>query len=342
MKSITMRETIIFASLLLSLVAQTTAFTIGVKQVANNFPQSNMITTSSLQAKNTNKNKKRLGGPRGAGRRGKPKRDGEPIAEEEEDEITIAEPKSFRKHMVKFERKDSLNPLTTCIVEINDQEWWENEDNKNPFGGKLWPSALAISEFFASLGSLKKYDLLEIGCGNGLVSIVSAQLGARVVASDISETVLKLTKIGWIETQKQMQKDQHEKTDSSEWGSLNIFPFDILAPRSLPLSKSSENRKIVTATSVMYEADLAAALAKRSFEACVRDSWVIIGDCPTGEREQGRNIFFEALDNLEEEKGVYFERKIIQSSVKSKDFNWTEKHVTIIHLNPPDDIDFDE
>ena len=336
-----MRETIIFVSFLLSLLAQTAAFTIGIKQVAFNFPQCT-ITTSSLQAKNTNKNKKRLGGPRGAGGRGKPKRDGEPIVEEEEDEITIVEPKSFRKHMVKFERKDPLDPLTTCIVEISDQEWWENEDNKNPFGGKLWPSALAIAEFFASLGSLKKYDLLEIGCGNGLVSIVSAQLGARVVASDISETVLKLTKIGWIETQKQMQKDQHEKADSSQWGSLNIFPFDVLAPRSLPLSKSSENRKIVTATSFMYESDLAIALAKRVFEACVRDAWVIIGDCSTGEREQGRNAFFETLDNLEEEKGVYFERKIIQSSVKSKEFKWGEKSVVLIHLNPPDDIDLDE
>ena len=173
------------------------------------------------------------------------------------------------------------------------------------------------------------------------MSIISAQLGARVVASDISQTTLKLTKIGWIETQKQMQKNADGEQKLGQ-GSLTTFPFDMLARRSLPLSNSSENRIIVTATALMYEADIAAALAKRAFEACVRGAWVIIGDDSTGWREQGRNTFFATLDQLEEEKGISFERKMISSSVKSKEFKWNEKPVVLIHLNPPDDIMFDE
>ena len=186
------------------------AFTPHASKVAlfskTSFQNNNKIV---LSAKNTTKKKGRVGGPRGAGGRGKPKKE-----EEEEDaskeQITVPEPTKFRRQIISLPRPEPYPPVRVCIVEVSDVEWWNNENNVNPFGGKLWPSGLAVAQFLANMGSLEKYDLLEMGCGNGLCSIVAAESGARVVASDISQTTLKLTKIGWIETQKERQKMQQK------------------------------------------------------------------------------------------------------------------------------------
>jgi len=35
-------------------------------------------------------------------------------------------------------------------MEVDDVDWWEHPDNDNPYGAKLRPSALAISEFLIS------------------------------------------------------------------------------------------------------------------------------------------------------------------------------------------------
>ena len=178
-------------------------------------------TGTQLKAKNTNKNKKRSGGPRGGGRRGKSKRDGMPDEEDDKDKKkSIREPSKLRKRIIELDRSNSKNkenqlllpPLRVCSVEVDDREWWEHEDNENPYGARLWPSALAISEFLVSgmdgfEATLEQYEILEVGCGAGLVSIVAAECGANVVASDVSPTVLKLCRTGWKETQKFRQKE---------------------------------------------------------------------------------------------------------------------------------------
>ena len=305
-------------------------------------------------AKNTNKNKKRLGGPRGAGRRGKPKRDGLTPDEDKSDDrpVTIPEPTALRKQIISLERPPSNNgtdlepnsAISVCMVEVDDKEWWENPENNNPYGGKLWPSSLAIAEYLTTMGNLNGYDVLELGCGNGLVSIVAAATGARVVASDISPTAMKLTKIGWLETQKrrmQIERNVQEKNEEKKddkvatAGSLNTFILDLFSKRPLPLSASSPNTKIVVATAMMYEAGLAKILAHRAFEACSRGAWVIIGDDDTGEREGGRDLFLSEFQKLEKSKGVSFKKEQIRSTVKSKTMNWSSKQVILVHLNSP-------
>lgn len=329
-----------------------------------------------LSAKNTTKKKGRVGGPRGSGGRGKPKKD-EDDDDASEEQITVPEPTKFRRQIISLPRPDPYPPVRVCIVEVSDVEWWNNENNVNPFGGKLWPSGLAVAQFLASMGSLEKYDLLEMGCGNGLCSIVAAESGARVVASDISQTTLKLTKIGWIETQKERQKmqqkidlekknrndddDEDEVTDIVDAdgdanenendnknespeikpGSLNTFNLDIFTDRPLPMSNAENRKKIVTATAMMYEADVAMGLARRAFEACARGAWVIIGDDDTGEREGGRQLFTAELDRMEEEKGLQFSRVWKQSAVKYKPLQWSAKPVKLLHLNAPPDANLD-
>jgi len=319
-----------------------------------------------LSAKNTSKGKKRKGGPRGSGGRGKPPKDGTLEDDDDDDEskgqVTIPEPTKFRKQIISLPRPEPYPPVRVCIVEVSDIEWWNNEDNVNPFGGKLWPSGLAVAQFLANMGNLENYDVLEIGCGNGLSSIVAAESGARVVASDISQTILKLTKIGWIETQKERQKRQQKldkEKDNNENdeedvanddvdstgiikpGSLNTFNLDIFAERLLPMSNSAENRKIVTATAMMYDSEVAKQLAHRAFEACARGAWVILGDDDTGEREGGRKLFISELDKVEKENGKQFSRVWKQSAVKYQPLQWSEKPVKLLHYNAPPDAKLD-
>ena len=121
--------------------------------------------SSILYAKNTNKNKKRLGGPRGVGRRGKVKRDGVPEDEKNKNDIdkasSVPEPSRIRKRIIELVRTEEFPALSVCTVEVDDVEWWGNPENENPYGGRLWPSALAISEFLVEQGSLDGYDVLE-------------------------------------------------------------------------------------------------------------------------------------------------------------------------------------
>mmetsp|Transcript_21717 Transcript_21717/g.26566 ORF Transcript_21717/g.26566 Transcript_21717/m.26566 type:complete len:347 (+) Transcript_21717:81-1121(+) len=299
-----------------------------------------------LYAKNTKKNKKRVGG------RGKPKKDG--VVEEDVVKIDkMREPSNVRKISHIIDRPEPNNPLHVCTVEVDDVDWWEDPNNDNPFGGKLWPSSIAISNFLVSMGNLEGYDILELGCGVGLVSIVAGEIGARVVASDISFTVLQLCKAGWRDTQNlrhgqllKQQKDAQNGKKKGELdetivvkpGSLNTFILDLFSEVPLPISTSSSNKKVVIAASMMYDPDLAAILARRAFEACARGAWVIIGDDDTGEREGGRQFFISEMDRLESDKGIYFERNWTSSVIKSKALNWSEKQAKVLHLNMPQDV----
>jgi predicted nicotinamide N-methyase len=311
------------------------------------------LVCTELSAKNTNKNKKRSGGPRGGGRRGKLKRDGLNEDEDTDDKNVpnTAEPSKVRKQIIELDRLGDENPFSVCAIEADDQEWMENPDIDYKVGGRLWPSSLAIAQFLASMGTLEGYDVLELGCGAGLVSIVAAECGARVVASDISPTMLKLCKIGWLETQKknrpkkntlQKQMDEgaeevDESRSKNKPGSLNTFPMDLFADRPLPMAKNSSNQKVVTAGAMLYEQSLAAVLARRAFEACARGAWVIIGDDATGEGG-GRSLFVAEFDKLEAEKGVQFDRTWSPFVVKNKLLKWNEKKGTILHLNAPESV----
>jgi predicted nicotinamide N-methyase len=60
-----------------------------------------------------------------------------------------------------------------------------------PFFGKLWPAARALSAYLAALGTagLAGRQVLEVGCGLALPSLVAARLGAVVTASDFHPDV---------------------------------------------------------------------------------------------------------------------------------------------------------
>jgi len=316
-----------------------------------------------LFAKNTYKKRGKVGGPRGGGRRGvrsqldpnlikKNDDDGDGREDEKKSagkkNLRLAEPTYIRKHKISLNRPgENEAPLRLIAAEVIDKEWWENPENDNPFGAKLWPSSLGVAKFLVNLGTLKNHDILELGCGAGLISIAAAENGARVVASDISETVLNLTKLGWVETQKQRagaeSGDRKEEASSeSKIGTLNTFNMDLSSKRPLPFSRSSDNKKIVVAAAMMYSSDLAKLLARRAYEGCTRGAWVIIGDDDTGEREGGRLAFLTEFALLEKANGKEFPSIWIKSIVKDESLKWNEKRVQILHLNKPSDITLDD
>lgn len=60
-----------------------------------------------------------------------------------------------------------------------------------PYFGVVWPSARALSEHLASLGpeTFQGAQVLELGCGLALPSLIAAKLGAQVTATDFHPEV---------------------------------------------------------------------------------------------------------------------------------------------------------
>ena len=64
------------------------------------------------------------------------------------------------------------------------------EDERLPYWAELWPSAVALSHYIVRHLDLKGRRVLELGCGLGLVSVVAALQGARVLCTDYEQAAL--------------------------------------------------------------------------------------------------------------------------------------------------------
>ncbi|HSH70694.1 MAG TPA: methyltransferase [Deferrisomatales bacterium] len=63
-------------------------------------------------------------------------------------------------------------------------------DERFPYWAELWPASLALAEFLVRRGLPPGVETLELGCGTGLVGVVAARLGARVLFTDFEEDAL--------------------------------------------------------------------------------------------------------------------------------------------------------
>ena len=68
------------------------------------------------------------------------------------------------------------------------------EDERLPYWAELWPSAVALSHFLARHLDLEGRRVLELGCGLGLVSVVAALQGARVLCTDHEQAALEFAR----------------------------------------------------------------------------------------------------------------------------------------------------
>jgi predicted nicotinamide N-methyase len=230
-----------------------------------------------------------------------------PLEATEEQTQAILRPSTTKK------LKLSFPDTTISVVQVDDFSWWEKAEN--PYGGRLWPTALGIAQFLLESNTINtSTKILELGCGTGLPSLMAASLGATVVATDISTVVLQLLQDGW--------KGCHPRK-----GSLVTQVFDV-TDYSVPLPDAD----IVIASAVLYEADLAEALGRRVVEACAAGAWVILGDDDTGEREGGREIFL----NITDKAGIA--TTWTEMTVANKELGWQAKAIKLIHFNAPKEI----
>ncbi len=260
----------------------------------------------------------------------------------------LQKPKKTKKCWVRLDGLPSSTPLDVCLIEINDASWWEHEDNTNPFGARLWPPSLALAKFLAKF--LAKYPLdvnqvIEVGCGTGLISIAAAASGATAIATDVSDVALSLVKEGWSETSLRRHKTK------SPIGNLTVSSFDVFSNDPLPFRKVSGKQQqesssilssprcILVASAVLYDKNLAKAMSKRVMEACEYGAWVILADDDTGLREGGRAIFESEWEKLVAEKKetrMNIRSQWTHETVQQRDvFGWADKKVQLLHLNYP-------
>lgn len=69
-----------------------------------------------------------------------------------------------------------------------------NKDERLPYWAEIWPSSIALSEYVCSRNIYGK-NVLELGCGVGVVGIVAALEGAKVLMTDYEEDALKFTRM---------------------------------------------------------------------------------------------------------------------------------------------------
>lgn len=93
-----------------------------------------------------------------------------------------------------------------------------------PLFGVIWPAGLLLAEMIATM-TLNDKRVLELGCGLGLASMIAAQRGARVIASDVhplAETFLAHnTQVNGLDDVEFLQLDWHVPAD-------NLGQFDLL------------------------------------------------------------------------------------------------------------------
>lgn len=80
----------------------------------------------------------------------------------------------------------SIASLKDAADLLDDEEFARRftEEDRAPYGLELWPSAVMLAEHVVTMGEGAGRSALEIGCGLGLVSMVAARAGWKIVATD--------------------------------------------------------------------------------------------------------------------------------------------------------------
>lgn len=64
------------------------------------------------------------------------------------------------------------------------------EDERLPYWAELWPSAIGLARYLDRDVSLRGKHVLELGCGLGLLGVIAARDGARVLCTDYEPVAL--------------------------------------------------------------------------------------------------------------------------------------------------------
>jgi predicted nicotinamide N-methyase len=93
---------------------------------------------------------------------------------------------------LEIESLDDLNRTIDQVFEILEKEGRpELLEKLCPYFGVVWPSALALAQWLAETASseIQGREILELGCGLAIPSLVASRRGARVTATDFHPEV---------------------------------------------------------------------------------------------------------------------------------------------------------
>jgi predicted nicotinamide N-methyase len=79
--------------------------------------------------------------------------------------------------------------LPRAADELLDEEAFER-DERMPYWAELWPSAIALAQWLLDQQSLPHCQMIELGCGLALPSMVVSARGGTIVATDHNEDAL--------------------------------------------------------------------------------------------------------------------------------------------------------
>lgn len=92
---------------------------------------------------------------------------------------------TFQDHQVHITK---ITDLEVLLEEVDAVTF--AEDERLPYWAELWPSSVALAHYVTRHLDLTGRRVLELGCGLGLVGVVAALKGARVLCTDYEPDAL--------------------------------------------------------------------------------------------------------------------------------------------------------
>jgi predicted nicotinamide N-methyase len=161
-----------------------------------------------------------------------------------------------------------------------------DDDERIPYWAEFWPSSFALADLILTKGIVADQDVIEVGCGLGLVGLCAALSGARVLLTDYDPDALLLAELNLL---------QNGVVDGQ---------FALMDWRTPHIGRSFDT---VLAADVLYE--------RRSFEPVLKAVQALLR--PTGTAwiaEPNRAIAKEFFENLQ--RSATFSGQRVESAIK--------------------------
>lgn len=169
--------------------------------------------------------------------------------------VPIAPPAPLQTRM----RKLRVGPLEVMVAEAADVDAAIDSAIAHalpaPYGAVTWGAAVVVAEIVRQQVG-PSMSVLDVGVGTGLVSSVAAMRGAEVLGVDIDGVALTLAR----------------ETAAANHVTVRTEFFDVTAAAPLPKAD------VVVVADLLYETELAVAVARRVVEALALGARVIVGD----------------------------------------------------------------
>jgi len=137
------------------------------------------------------------------------------------------------------------------------KELYQKGENAFPFWSQLWPAALALSEFLVLHSHyIKNKNVLELGAGLGLPSIIAAPYAASVLCTDLIPEAVNIAK------------------RSAGYNHLRNFKTAVISWQHLPVDLKAD---VLLLSDVNYEPSAFDALMEMLGKFLQKETTVILG-----------------------------------------------------------------